>query len=357
VEIADSLSKLNVSWSECKLRGKPLLQVSFAMNKNGETVDKVKAGDEISLNLNAKNIGTGDFCKLVGISDAKEPVFKNKEFVFGKIEPAASKKWEIPLKILKSMDSQNLPITIKFHEADSNQPSPFKVIIPVEGLYEPQFVYSFNIGTPLNIKVPTSAIPVGKTIPLTVEIKNTGKGAASNAFAIIKNLDTKGVFIDTGRAGLGKIQPGESKSASFKFHIEPSLSKSTFELELTVLDQDLLTALSEKIEFNVGNSTTEPAANQWYEGPHITLSQPVPPITTVTQKQRIQATISDDQQVKDYFIYVGEDKIIYSSNPENSSTYKLDAELPLKTGNNLISIFARDNQDMMTRQSFIVEKK
>ncbi|MBI2092882.1 MAG: PDZ domain-containing protein [Deltaproteobacteria bacterium] len=40
VEIADSLSKLNVSWSECKLRGKPLLQVSFAMNKNGETVEK-----------------------------------------------------------------------------------------------------------------------------------------------------------------------------------------------------------------------------------------------------------------------------------------------------------------------------
>ncbi len=355
--IAAYLSRLNINWSECKPRGKPLLQVSFFINKGGVAIEKVKAGDEISLSLSVKNIGTGDFCKLVGISDAKESIFKNKEFVFGKIEPAESKKWEIPLKIPKNMDSQNLPIAIKFHEAGSNQPSPFMVIIPVEGLFEPQFIYSFNIGSPLNVKVPKTAIPVGKTIPFTIDIKNTGKGAASNATAIIKPLDSKGIFIDTGRANLGMIQPGESKSAAFKFHIEPSLSKSTFELELTIMDQDLLTALSEKIEFNVGSSTTIPAANQWYEGPHITLNQESFPIAVSAQKYHIQATISDDQRVKDYFIYVGGDKVIYASNPENSSTYKLDTELPLKDGNNLISIFARDNQDMMTRYSFVVEKK
>lgn len=357
--ISSSLAKLGLNWSDCSSdSGKPVLQVSFTMKKNGEVVKQASSGDEIDISLNAKNIGTGSFCKLIGISHAKESFLKNKEFVIGRLTPSESRSWSAHVKIPKYLSGQNIPMTVKFNEAGSNQPAEFKAIIPVRALPRPQYAYSFKFGTPLNTKVAGVAIPVGKFIPLIVEIKNTGGGVSPNVVATIKNeADTKGVFIDIGRIKIGRMEPGQTTKAIFKFRIEPALSKSTFNLEMAIMDADLLTELEKKIEVNVAGGTTEPAAGQWFEGPHITLKNLTAPAGTSSASYHIEGELTDDQEIKDYFIFVGDEKVVYSSNSQQTGSYHLSANLPLKDGNNFVSIIARDNQDMMTRYNFVVDKK
>ena len=355
--ISAELSKYGIIWGTCKQGGKPVLQMSFSLEKNNESIKRVAAGDEATMTIVAKNIGTGSLCKLVGITDSKENYLKNKEFVFGSIEPQGSKKYSVKIKIPKFIPTQNIPITVKFNEANSNQPNEFQAIIPVQGSVEPQFAFSFKLETPENIKVSKESIPLGKMIPLKVDIKNIGKGTSPNAVAIIKATDTKGLFIDVGRIKLGKIDPNQSKSAVFKFKIDEALSKTAFELELTIIDQDLLTSLSDKIEFTVSSGVSNPPAMQWHEGPKIVLSNINSPIMTKNSKFTITGNITDDQEVKDYFIFVNEDKVAYSSNPDSNANYAISTELPLKEGNNTISIIARDNQEMTTRYSFVIERR
>jgi hypothetical protein len=78
---------------------------------------------------------------------------------------------------------------------------------------------------------------------------------------------------------------------------------------------------------------------------------------TKNSKFTITGNITDDQEVKDYFIFVNEDKVAYSSNPDSNANYAISTELPLKEGNNTISIIARDNQEMTTRYSFVIERR
>lgn len=359
IEIANALSKAGIDWSDCKPSGKPTLQVSFSVQKNGETIGEANAGDDINLVMNAVNVGTGPFCQLVGISNSKDLSLKNKEFVFGKLEPSATKSWAAPFKIPKNLPSQNLPFTVKFHEENSNIPSAFKAIVPVKGLQLPQFAYSFKLGVPEKIKVLNEPMPVGKIIPLIVDVKNIGKGPALNAVAIIKSdlEENKGIFIDTGRMKIGRLEPGQKKTLTFKFKIEPSFEKTAFNLNFTVIDQDLFISLSKKIDFNVANGVTTPPSEQWYEGPKISFEGTRFPIVTTSPKVHIEGEIEDEQEVKDYFIFVGEDKVAYSSNPLSTSEYHISADIPVKDGNNLVSVIARDGQDMMTRYNFVVEKK
>lgn len=356
-KIENALKKIGIDWSDCKPSGKPVLQVGFALQKNNEVIAQATAGEDVDLVLNAKNIGTGPFCRLTGNSDAKEYILKNKEFVFGRIDPAVEIKAVVPFKVVKNLISENMPFTVKFSEENGNKPSEFKAIVPIKGLPQPQFAYTFKLGQPANVKVQEEPMPIGKTIPIVMNIKNVGKGAALNAFATIKNVEAKGVFIDTGRVKIGKLEPGQTKQITFKFRIASPLPKSVFELELTIADQDLLTLLTKKIEFNASTGATTPPTNVWYEGPKISFENVHFPISTTAAKHHIEGSISDEQEVKDYMIFVGDDKVAYSSNPDQTSKYQISADIPLKDGNNIVSVIARDVLDQSTRSTFVIEKK
>jgi len=356
--ITEEMSKIGIDWSECKATARPPLQISYSLlNNKGLPIKMATAGDDINLVLTAKNAGSIPFCRLSGISSSDEGFLKNIEFVFGKILPEESKSWKVPIKLPKILTSQNLSMAIKFKENNTDIQTEFKLLLPITALPQPNFAVLYKIGAPLNIKAPSKPVPTGKTIPFIVEIKNTGTGAAPNTFVTIKGVDTKGIFIETGRIKLGKIEPKQRKTATLKFKVEETLAKSTFELELSVIDQDLLSIFSKKIEINVPAGTAEPPAYRWYEGPKIEIAGASFPISTKEQIFKLKGRITDDQDVKDYYIFLGEDKIAYESNPRSENEFVFATDIPLKEGNNQITIIARDNLNMSTRESFTIERK
>ena len=62
----------------------------------------------------------------------------------------------------------------------------------------------------------------------------------------------------------------------------------------------------------------------------------------------------DDQRVKDYFIFVGDEKVFYQVNAKETGSVPLDADIPLKLGGNIVTIAARDNNNLLSRRTLFI---
>jgi carboxyl-terminal processing protease len=82
--------------------------------------------------------------------------------------------------------------------------------------------------------------------------------------------------------------------------------------------------------------------------------------TLVTRQAslRVRGRASDDMQVRDVYIFVGSHKVFYQSNREakDPKTVSFDATLPLRPGTNYITVFAREDNEVVSREIFIVRR-
>src|SRR5690606_1611904 len=61
--------------------------------------------------------------------------------------------------------------------------------------------------------------------------------------------------------------------------------------------------------------------------------------------------------VQDAFIFVGSDKVFYTPNPTpHGKEMKFTFDAPLKAGVNVITVVARENEDVATRHRIVVRK-
>ncbi|MBI2345787.1 MAG: PDZ domain-containing protein [Deltaproteobacteria bacterium] len=351
-----ALKDIGIPWQHERATGKPQLQITYQLeSKDGTPVKSAAVGEEIQLRLTAQNVGSGPFSQLLGTTTADEPFLDNKEFVFGYLPPGGRRSWTVPLKVPSQMTTATLPVTVEFHEANLNQPSSFIAMVPIQGNPRPQFAYHYRLGPPVGSKVrPQGLLPLGKSIPLYLEVKNIGEGASAETVATIKNTEGKGPFIELGRVKLGRLPPGGIAKAAFRFRLDPAFEAATFAMELAVTDAALMEAVTNQIEFTVGSGEIKPAAGPWYQGPEITMTGLVLPAITAGPRQRIVAKIRDDQRVKDYFIFVGDDKVFYQANSQEGNSLSLETEIALKVGGNFVTVAARDNNDLLSRRTVFI---
>ena len=72
----------------------------------------------------------------------------------------------------------------------------------------------------------------------------------------------------------------------------------------------------------------------------------------------ISGTVGDDSAIKYVYVLVNEDKVFYKSNKDASEDAKsritFASDIPLEDGPNIISIVARDDQDLQSTKTFVV---
>jgi carboxyl-terminal processing protease len=66
----------------------------------------------------------------------------------------------------------------------------------------------------------------------------------------------------------------------------------------------------------------------------------------------------DDQQVRDVYIFVGSRKVYYHSNrgARNARELRFDTNVQLTGGTNYITVFARESDDVISRETFVVRR-
>jgi len=66
-----------------------------------------------------------------------------------------------------------------------------------------------------------------------------------------------------------------------------------------------------------------------------------------------------DARLRDVFVFVNEQKVFFKVLPEDATTSKLDftADIPLEEGNNVVTVFAREDDEFQSRRSIVVYRR
>lgn len=351
-KIDDALKTIGVDWNVVPSEQKPVLKLSSKILVNGVPIERAQAGKKIMFELTATNIGKGTFSGLIARGQSEKISFlANREFPFGLIKPQESKKFAVEIELPLGIPTQNLPMEVTFEEANNNVPQKTKVTLPVEAAPEPHFSISyktsgFALAKPLAVNAPVS---------MTVNVMNDGTGATS-AETIVSIADEceEKIFIEKGRVSIGAVPISQARSAELKFHMIEGYDPVNCALDLVVADVKRGTIASKRVKINPDQGAIAPAAGTKLATPQISVDKL--PLESALEKIKISGKITDSDTVKDFFIFVNDDKLEYATNPEKSNSMNFVVDVPLKAGNNIITIGARDEQKMMGTTTVVIDR-
>ena len=258
-KVADKLKEFGVDWSSsspAKSSGKPKLKVSVSTTP---AAGKASACRPMRIKVTVKNEGDAPANQLQAISRSTNAIFKNHEFVFGKVAPGQSRSWEVPIKI---RDAATRVDDVKFEFKEQHGNTPEKVAQPmsIQGVQRPVFSYAYQLIDDVNGGNRDGMAQRGEQVRLFVRVRNSGEGASLRTITTLKNLSGEGIFLRKGRFELGRLEPGQSKAASFTLDVQRAFAMDSFKLELTVYDDGLREYTSEKLKFMVAKHKDGPQA-------------------------------------------------------------------------------------------------
>ncbi len=355
-KISASLKKLGTHWTTTKKISPAKISATATLKQNEKVIQRARAGSEVDIVLSVNNLGKKTVERLIGVIKSDNPILDEKEFVFGKIPPQATLSRTVTIELPNGLNTRNIPYSVDFTQGDKKAKYTFKSSVNVTTLAHPKFSFNYQLEAPKTVGAP-HPLPLGKNVPLTVKIKNIGKGPTNDLQAYITNKDNiDGLFIDQGRIKIGELKPGETKKISFTFKVQPNMKNSTFILDLTITDNELLEFINTNLVITMQSGKISPPEGIWYEGPVITVKGNVFPVVTSENQYKLKGTVTDRTAVKDYYIFVNEKKVAYRSNPKERSKLVISETLTLEKGNNNITIIARDINNISTRHAFVVQK-
>jgi carboxyl-terminal processing protease len=244
--VADAMKKLGLDWSKANgATGEPRLAVKVSTDPTGPA----RACKLMRLKVTVKNVGTAPTARLRAVTGSSNGLFDKHELVFGRIEPGATRSWEVPIKI-RDAPTRTDDVVIKFHGAGKAKHQPFRFQMSVKGVERPVYSYSYQLIDDIKGNLDGQA-QRGEEVRLFMRVRNKGKGPAFRTVAQLKDLSGPGIFIRKGRFNLGRLNPGQEKTASFTLWVKPNYSQKNFKLELTVLEDGLREYVSEKLVFPV----------------------------------------------------------------------------------------------------------
>jgi carboxyl-terminal processing protease len=252
--LAERLGQLGVDWSAGPSPGTPRAYVTVTPDSGRD----LRAGTTLSWTVTVENRGDGPFRQLRAWTVAeKNPLLDRREFVFGTVRPGEKRSWTVPVKLPPGMDTRREQVSLRFEDAAGKAPADVKTIVSV--LEQPKPVFSFSVQVD-DAKGGNGdgLVQRGETFTVLVDVRNAGAGPSGEKTAVsLKNLGDEKTFIKKGRAVLGGLRPGESRSGAMEIELRRGSTSDTLPLRVTVEDEKMSEYVSDRIELAVARE--EPA--------------------------------------------------------------------------------------------------
>ncbi len=350
-KISQALSQIGVDWSTGSSTGKPQAQVTF-MLEGKQANEPLRAGEEAKLTLQVKNIGNGDFYRLIAKTESETPLFKNKEFIFGHLRSGELKSWTTKIKIPETAYSREDEIKFVFEEANHKTPEPFITTLFIDSKPRPIFAYSYQLTSP------SKELQKGDTVKMLITLKNLGSTKVKETVVNIKNLEGESVFVSEGRSKFQDLEPGASKEAHMAFTIDKSFDKKQIGLELSIVDMAMQDGLSDKLTLGLAHEASSPSPNVLQTPPLIQFIGIEGARSSSFNKFYVSGLATSEVPMKDVIIFVNENKVYLKSVQEDSpKKISFATQVPLDKKMNLISVVARDQRNLASHKSFYIRKK
>lgn len=333
-KIQTSLSQLGINWSapiealkapklELRVLGKP----------------SAKAGQHLKINLEAKNTGKTPAYQVYAISKSASPLLSDREFLFGQINPGQKRSFEIDIELPKDASTHQEFVRVHLNANRQSHLASLNIPIAILGLAKPVLAFNYQV----------NPIQTGQKTKIRVNVTNIGTGIAAEPIILLKNKGDSDLFIDEGRQKLKPLRPGSSAKAQFSFTERSETAKPNLQIQL--YDAVSGEFWTETLVLNKGAlwvSKTPPAI-RW-------LVNTQTPIVSKNPSYQLRAEIIGRPNLKDAYLYVGEEKVWYEAARSNQHPQKLilDQLISLKPGINYITLVARDDSTYSGHQSLAI---
>lgn len=330
-KIGAALSKLGLDWSlGSPLPKNPQLDVRVI----GKPV--AKAGGHLKVNLEVKNLGTEPVYQVYGISKSSAPLLADREFIFGRLLPGQKRSFEADVELPKDVSNRRDVMRIALSANKQQDVASIDVPVTIQGLQKPLLAFSYQLGS----------MKLGEKTTIRVKVKNIGMGTAEEPVVLLKNKDESDIFIEEGRGKLKALKPGQSGDVSFSFVQNERTNKPALQLQIydSVSGEFWVEDLDLKTTKLVSKT---PPQIKWL----VVTNAPI----VAKESYRVQAQITGRPSLKDIYMYVGDQKVLYESVKSGKNpVLMLDQLVVLKPGINYITLVARDGESYAGRESLTV---
>lgn len=397
-----ALSGLGIDWADGPVPARPRVAVEVDVGAAGT----LRAGAPASVTVRVTNAGDAPLHRLVAVIDDREAWLSGEEFVFGRVAPGATAEWTVPVTLPDGNPTEVVPLDLSLRVGDGVEIDRARVPVRIEGRPLPRLAWSWAL-----MPDEDGVVDVGDVVRLVFTVDNVGDGPATGAVARIRNRAGRAMDILTGtlRPGTPRLAdgtpcdpvtpgwvagrpvgsddpthprvvarlapewpegcapvlaPGEAWGGAFEVVVrEPLVGGYALDLRLeedrafdvgTIARAGLVEhhGHEEVVRFALG-STGDVSTRR--EPPRLRITR-APPETTASERVTVSGRVEDDRGVAWVLVFAGDDKVGFEDVGPGGSLGMLPftAEVPLKPGQNTISVVARDAEGWTSTVSRVV---
>jgi carboxyl-terminal processing protease len=290
------------------------LQMADAKRGNGDS--ELQPGEFVTLYLTIKNVGVGKSYKTLASLrnlSGRGILLNDGRFELGEMKPNDEKTVPFTFEVLSDFDQEVAKLEVAIADTDLNQSEGEKLEIPI-----------VKSSTPPSVQARSGQVVIKSDARLFERPQEASRVVAftRNGAVTRPASATKGDFT---RIDMGDERPAWVAKADIISANEPSNGKIVPNLNRLPPNLD--------IDF----------AHQ---------------LVTRDPQLKMRGTATDNQRIRDVYIFVGARKVFYQSNRDAKDATKatFSTEVPLREGINYVSVVARENNDVATRKTFVVRR-
>jgi carboxyl-terminal processing protease len=299
------------------------IQLDDKAGGNGDGL--AQRGESFTVRVDVKNVGTGPssektYVTLKNLGDEKLFIKKGRD-VLGALKPGESKSTAMEVELRRGGKAEELPFRVQIVDEKMDEFLSEKIDWPVSN---------------------DERAPAATHVAVRVEVPEAllRTGAAPSAWPLAT-------------AKKGAILPADARVGDF-WRVEWAKGRFAF-----VADADVKPAKGPR---------SGTVAEAWQrEPPKIAISPDPAKGAPVTEADtfKLSGTASvapaadGSATLRDVFVFVNEQKVFFKVVPQSTNAAKLDfqTDLPLKPGNNVVTVFAREDDELQTRRSVVIYRR
>jgi len=299
------------------------VQVDDQQGGNGDGL--AQRGETFTFRVDVRNSGSGasgkkTYVALRNLGDEKLFVKKGREII-GAMKPGEVKTAHLEVELRKGSHAETLPFRLSVVDEKTDEYLSDKVEWPVA-------------------KDEPSRAPAGGAVRVEQAEVVVRGGASKSAPAVA--TARKGTVLPTD-ARFGDFQRVEWQKGRFGF------------------------VASSEVKSVKGARSGSPAATWQREPPRIAISPdptrgaPVVDADTIrlSGSAVVPPTLDESSRLRDVFVFVNDQKVFFKVVPEETGAKKMEfqTDLPLKPGQNLVTVVAREDEEFQSRRSLVVFRR
>jgi carboxyl-terminal processing protease len=285
-----------------------------------------RVGQEVTLSVDVKNVGQGKglstFAMIRNLGDEKVFIKKGREKI-GEIKPGESRTVTFELELVKGFKGESIPLKLSILDNQLDEFVTEKINLPVTQ-------------APLKSQAKKSnvRVEIGGPVLLSAAQPDSPPIATVKKGAVLASLGRVGNFwqVEWGKSG----PPGSASTLRTAF--------------LPVGQGKEVPAKPSGL----------PVSFEQHQPPRIQVAglDGASPITD-SDHFPLAGSVSDNRPVRDMAVFVGEKKVYFHTGggAEAGPVLKFEKSVPLKAGNNVITIVARQDDDYSSKRQFVVMRR